>query len=92
MNVPAGLLNTRHISIGADEILLSRQPLVSSARNVFQGRLIKIEERGEGVLDVAVEAGEWFTVRITKQSFHALGLTIGDQVYITFKSTSIKPL
>ncbi|MFQ5990294.1 MAG: ABC transporter ATP-binding protein [Candidatus Methylomirabilales bacterium] len=90
--VPAGLSNTGHISIGSDEILLSRQPLQSSARNVFQGRLIRIEERGEGVLDVAVEAGESFIVRLTQQSFHELGLTIGDPVYITFKSTSVKPL
>ncbi len=90
--IPAGLSNTGHISIGADEILLSRLPLESSARNVFQGRLTRIEERGEGVLDVSVEAGEIFIVRLTNQSFHELGLTIGDHVYITFKSTSVKPL
>jgi tungstate transport system ATP-binding protein len=90
--VPPGLPNTAHISIGSDEILLSRQPLQSSARNVFQGRLIRIEEHGEGVLSVAVEAGEPFTVRLTQQSFRELGLSIGTQVYITFKSTSVKPL
>ncbi|MFQ5804238.1 MAG: ATP-binding cassette domain-containing protein [Candidatus Methylomirabilales bacterium] len=90
--VPPGLSNTGHISIGSDEILLSRQPLRSSARNVFQGRLMRIEERREGVLDVAVEAGEAFTVRLTHQSLQELGLTVGDPVYITFKSTSVKPL
>ncbi len=90
--VPPGLSNTGHISIGSDEILLSRQPLHSSARNVFQGRLTRIEERAKGVLDVAVVAGESFTVRLTHQSLQELGLTVGDQVYITFKSTSVKPL
>lgn len=90
--VPAGLSNTGHISVGPDEILLSRLPLESSARNVFYGRLIRIEEHGEGVLDVSVEAGESFIVRLTQQSFQELGLTIGDPVYITFKSTSVKPL
>ncbi len=90
--IPAGLFNTGHISIGADEILISKQPLQSSARNVFQGRLRRIEERGEGVLDAAVEADESFTVRLTRQSFQDLNLTVGDQVYITFKSTSVKPL
>ncbi|MFQ5804813.1 MAG: ATP-binding cassette domain-containing protein, partial [Candidatus Methylomirabilales bacterium] len=90
--VPPGMSDTGHISIGPDEILLSRQPLQSSARNVFQGRLIRIEERGEGVLDVAVEAGEPFTVRLTQQSFLDLGLSIGAQVYLTFKSTAVTPL
>ncbi len=90
--VPPGLSNTGHISIGSDEILLSRQPLHSSARNVFQGRLTRIEERAKGVLDVAVVAGESFTVRLTHQSLQELGLTVGDPVYITFKSTSVKPL
>ncbi len=90
--VPPALSNTGHISIGSDEILLSRQPLQSSARNVFQGRLTRIEERTKGVLDVAVVAGESFTVRLTHQSLQELGLTVGDPVYITFKSTSVKPL
>lgn len=92
ISVPPGLPHTGHISIGPDEILLSRQPLASSARNVFQGRLTRIEERGEGVLDVGVEAGESFIVRLTHQSLRELGLTIGEQVYITFKSTSVKSL
>lgn len=89
--VPPVLAPTEHISIGPDEILLSIQPLSSSARNVFRGRLTRIEERREGVLDVGVEAGEPFTVRVTQQSFQELGLAIGAQVYITFKSTAVKP-
>lgn len=90
--VPPGISDTGHISIGSDEILLSRQRLHSSARNVFQGRLIRIEEHGEGVLTVGVEAGEPFTVRLTQQSFQDLGLSIGAQVYLTFKSTAVHPL
>ncbi|MFQ5880917.1 MAG: ABC transporter ATP-binding protein [Candidatus Methylomirabilales bacterium] len=90
--VPPRLSETGHISIRPDEIVLSQEPLKSSARNIFQGRLIRIEERGEGVLDVTVEAGESFTVRVTRHSFQELGLTVGAQVYITFKSTAVKPL
>ncbi|MFQ5656075.1 MAG: ATP-binding cassette domain-containing protein [Candidatus Methylomirabilales bacterium] len=90
--VPRGLSHTRHVSIGPDEILLSRQPFESSARNVFQGRLIRIEERAEGILDVVVEAGESFIVRLTQQSFEELGLTIGARVHLTFKSTAVNPL
>ncbi len=90
--VPPGLSDTGHISIGSDEILVSRQPLQSSARNVLQGRLIRIEEHSEGVLNVGVEAGEPFTVRLTQQSFQDLGLSIGAPVYLTFKSTAVNPL
>jgi len=89
--VPPGLSTTGHISIGPDEILLSQEPLQSSARNAFKGRVTRIEEHAEGVLDVAVEAGEPFTVRVTQQSFQELGLAIGARVYITFKSTAVKP-
>ncbi len=90
--VPPSLSETGHISIRPEEILLSREPLRSSARNVFQGRLTRIEERGEGVLDVAVEAGESFTVRLTRHSFHELGLSVGAEVYVSFKSTAVKSL
>lgn len=90
--VPAGFPQAGPISIRPDEILLSREPLKSSARNVFQGRLTRIEEQGEGVLDVTVEAGEPFIVRVTRESFAELKLTVGAQVYITFKSTAVKAL
>jgi molybdopterin-binding protein len=90
--VPPGFPEGGPISIRPDEILLSREPLKSSARNVFPGRLTRIEERWGGVLDVTVEAGESFTVRVTRESFADLKLTVGAQIYIAFKSTAVKAL
>lgn len=88
--VPPGFPETGPLSIRPEEILLSRGPFKSSARNVFRGRLTRVEERGEGVVEATVEAGEPFTVRVTREAFAELELSVGAEVYLAFKSTAVK--
>ncbi|WP_020159061.1 MULTISPECIES: ABC transporter ATP-binding protein [Methylobacter] len=78
----------RHVSIDPREIVLSRQPLVSSIRNRYHGRVVSISEE-MGKVRVAVEAGEIFQVLITYEALQDLDLSLGDLVWIHFKSNSV---
>lgn len=78
-----------HIVIDPKDILLSRHPLQSSARNSFLGKIIKIVAEGL-LVRLAVNVGVEFTVLITKKSFEEMGLNLGHQVYLTFKTSAVQ--
>ncbi len=65
--------------------------LTSSMRNSFQGRIVMIAEE-KGRVRVTVEAGERFHVQITHQSLSELGLSLGEPVWVNFKSTTLQVL
>lgn len=78
----------QYVSIDPNKIVLSREPLVSSIRNQFQGRVTAImEEKGE--IRVTVLAGEFFHVLITRQSLKDLDIALGELLWVSFKSNSI---
>ena len=76
-----------HLAIEPSAIVLSRQPLASSMRNSFQGRIVAVSEQG-GSVRVEVEAGERFRVSITRESLRLLDLRLGETVHLAFKSTA----
>ena len=78
----------RHVSIDPNEIVLSRQPLFSSIRNQFQGRVTAIAEEA-GKVRVVVNAGEVFQVLITYDALNDLDLNLGDALWVNFKSNSV---
>lgn len=71
-----------------EEILVSRKPFLSSARNCFQGKIIKMEGRG-GLVELTVDCGISLVVVLTKRSKDDLGLTPGKRVYLTFKASAV---
>ncbi len=76
------------IAIDADDIIVSRAPLDSSARNCFPGRVTRIG-RGERGIVLTIDCGVPLLVRITAHSYDELGLNLGSQVYVTFKASAI---
>jgi len=78
----------RHVSIDPKEIVVSRQALVSSMRNQVQGRIKAIGEASGNIL-VTVEAGEVFQAMITHHALQDMVLSIGDEVWLSFKSNSV---
>lgn len=78
-----------HLAIDPAGIVLSKEPLTSSMRNAFRGRVVAISEEAAGVR-VDVAAGERFHVLITKKSLETLELHLGDAVCLSFKSTAAK--
>ena len=77
------------LAIAPDEIVLSAAPLVSSARNAFPGRIVRLAEQG-AEMRVTIDAGIELVARITRRSFDEMGLAVGGQVVASFKSVAVK--
>ena len=77
------------LAIAPDEIVLSAAPLVSSARNAFPGRIVRLAEQG-AEMRVTIDAGIELVARITHRSFEEMGLAVGGQVVASFKSVAVK--
>lgn len=81
--------NARNIAIDPNEIIISKQPLESSMRNCFNGRLTLIAEETD-TIRLTVDCGELFHVLISPESLTQLGLILGGDLYLSFKSTATK--
>lgn len=73
------------VFIRPENIVLSKNPLRSSARNVFKNRITKITNLGP-ILNVELDNG--LEIFITKQSAEEMSLKQGVQVYASFKATA----
>lgn len=79
------------VHIPPEDIILSTQPIFSSARNTFEGRIVQISDIGHIVkLKIKVGATKTFTAQITKKSFNQMKLNIDSKVYIAFKASSVQ--
>jgi molybdopterin-binding protein len=85
-----------HASIRPEDIVLSREPLHSSMRNSFRGRVMGILNRGaliyvtvrvppDGVPPGATD----FVCAITRPSLEEMGLEEGGEVFISFKASAV---
>ena len=79
------------IFISPEDIILSKTHFVSSARNVFKGKIVEISDIGS-VVRLKVDVGKPFTIQITKRSFNEMKLNLNSEVYITFKASSVQVL
>jgi molybdopterin-binding protein len=76
------------IAIDADDIIISRAPLDSSARNCFPGQVTRVA-RGERGIVLTIDCGVPLLARITPHSYEAMALNLGSPVYVTFKASAI---
>jgi molybdopterin-binding protein len=83
--------NTGEVSIfvSPEDIILSKNRLESSARNVLRGNVTEIQDLGP-VVRLRIDVGKPFTVQITKSSFHDMGITLNSEVYLAFKASSVQ--
>jgi len=76
------------VFVRPEDIILSRKPINSSARNVFKGRIVGISDLGP-VVRLRVDAGKKFVVQITKRSLVEMQLNVDSEVFLTFKASSV---
>jgi len=86
--VVATLRGRLHASIRPEDILVSKEPVVSSARNSLRGAITAIGDRGSTV-HLTVSTPLDFVCLVTRRSFDELNLRKGGEVYITFKASSV---
>ncbi len=77
-----------HASVRPEDILISHQPLHSSARNSFCGIINHVMDKGS-TLYLTVNLPPDFTCLVTRRSFEEMGLAKNQRVYITFKASAI---
>ena len=83
-----GLEGPVHVSVRPEDIVLSREPLRSSARNAFRGRIVGLADRGT-VVYVTVRVPPDFVCLITRRSLEEMGLEEGQEVNIAFKASAV---
>jgi molybdate transport system ATP-binding protein len=77
-----------HLAIRAGDILLATErPHGLSARNVMEGRILSLEQRGSMVI-ARVDCGVTFVVHITPGAVRALDLIVGRRVWLVLKTHS----
>ena len=76
-------------SISASDIMLAlKRPEAISARNVLRG-VVRRVDRGEFGAFAFIDAGADFVVELTSEAVDQLGIEIGLDVYVVFKTSSI---
>jgi len=80
------------LALPPTDIFVSREPLASSARNVFRGRVtgMAIEQRGAGVHVRADMNGVELVAAVTAEAARDLALTPGAGVVFSFKATAVQ--
>jgi len=86
--VATDLRGRLHASIRPEDILISPEPLHSSARNSFGGIITHIADKGS-TLYITVNLPPDFICLVTRRSFEEMGLGEGQKVYITFKASAV---
>ncbi len=76
-------------AIDPRDIVVSPEKLDSSARNSLEARVTILRER-RGLVFVTADAGVELTSCITPDSCRRLDLTVGSELFLTFKATAVK--
>jgi len=76
------------VFVRPEDIILSKDLIVSSARNMFKGRIAAISDFGS-IVRLQIDAGKQFVVQVTKRSFNEMQLNVGSEVYMAFKASSV---
>lgn len=76
------------VAIRAGDILLATErPSGLSARNILEGRIISLEQRGT-MMVASVDCGVSFSVHVTLGAARALALTVGLRTWLVLKTHS----
>jgi molybdate/tungstate transport system ATP-binding protein len=76
------------VAIRPEQITVSKEPLHSSALNNLAG-VVKNIERSGPLVRLTIDTGQIFIAALTVQSFEALEIAEGSQVWLSFKATAV---
>ena len=78
------------LAVQPTDILVSREPLTSSARNVFCGRVTRLVHQRGGAVHVTADVGVELVAVVTEDAARDLGLTPGSPVAFAFKASAVR--
>jgi len=76
-------------AIRPENIIISAEPVRTSARNQFRGRVVSVEPRGPTHAVTGESGAMRLTALVTAQSLEELSIAPGAEVYFSFKAGSI---
>ena len=79
------------VFVRPEDIILSKNQIVSSARNSIEGSIVGTSILGD-IVKIQIDIGRVFVVKITRKSFQEMNLNIGSKVFLTFKATAVRLL
>lgn len=88
INMPDNIEQAEQIAIDSKQIVVSQEKLDSSMQNSFSGKLIGMSEE-DGKIKLNIDIGKEIHAIITHKALEKLRLSIGSEVWISFKSSSI---
>lgn len=77
-----------HIAVRPEDITISMEKVVTSARNAFKGQVKEIIDQG-ALIKLTIDIGEPLIVFLTRQSFLDLKINVGKEVWTYFKATAV---
>ncbi|RKY89862.1 hypothetical protein DRQ09_00645 [candidate division KSB1 bacterium] len=89
IKVVTDVTGQRRIAIDPRNVIISRNCMVSSALNSFRGKIINIGKINN-FIKLNVDTGVEFSSFITEDSFKKLSLKPGEEVFVTFKASSVE--
>ncbi len=78
------------LAVPPTDIFVSREPLASSARNVFVGRVTRLAHQRPGAVHVTADVGVELVAVVTEEAARDLGLTPGGPVVFSFKASAVR--
>jgi molybdopterin-binding protein len=80
------------LAVPPTDIFVSREPLASSARNTFQGRVTALARRraGHGAVHVTADVGVELVAVVTEEAVRDLALAPGSPVVFSFKASAVR--
>src|SRR5881397_1490322 len=78
------------LAVAPTDIFVSREPLASSARNVFVGRVTRLTHQRGGAVHVTADVGVELVAVVTGEAARDLGLTPGGPVVFSFKASAVR--
>ncbi len=78
------------LGVPPTDIFVSRQPLASSARNVFSGKVTRLAHARAGTVHVTADVGVELVAVVTEEAVRELGLVPGSPVTFAFKASAVR--
>ena len=78
-----------YLMVPQQDIVISLQPVETSAINKLKGTIKEIYLAGSGI-ELVVDAGAEFVVSVSRQSQSALQLEAGKEIWLTFKASAVR--
>ncbi len=78
------------LAVAPKDIFVSRDPVASSARNVFSGQVSRLARPRPGLVHVTADVGIDLIAAVTEEAARELALTPGAHVTYAFKASAVR--